>query len=71
MSSTAIGAISKDTRTITFISKEHEEFYLKYLTKCRWKDVYHKAFRNGYVIIYSRRQRKGFKGILGAFGKRL
>lgn len=43
MSSTAIGAISKDTRTITFISKEHEEFYLKYLTKCRWKDVYHKA----------------------------
>lgn len=25
------------------MSKEHKEFYLEYLPKCRWKDVYHKA----------------------------
>ena len=43
MASTAIGAAGEDARTITFISKEHKEFYLEYLPKCRWKDVYHKA----------------------------
>ena len=25
------------------MSKEHKEFYWEYLSKCRWKDVYHKA----------------------------
>ncbi|MFR7952939.1 MAG: DUF6075 family protein [Ruminococcus sp.] len=25
------------------MSKEHKEFYLEYLPKCRWKDVYHEA----------------------------
>ena len=43
MTSTAIGAAGEDARTITFMSKEHKEFYLEYLPKCRWKDVYHKA----------------------------
>ena len=43
MASTAIGAAGEDARTITFISREHKEFYLEYLPKCRWKDVYHKA----------------------------
>ena len=40
MASTAIGAAGEDARTITFISREHKEFYLEYLPKCRWKDVY-------------------------------
>ena len=43
MASTAIGAAGEDARTITFMSKEHKEFYLEYLPKCRWKDVYHEA----------------------------
>ena len=43
MASTAIGAAGEDARTITFMNKEHKEFYLEYLPKCRWKDVYHKA----------------------------
>ena len=43
MASTAIGAAGEDARTITFMSKEHKEFYLEYLPKCRWRDVYHEA----------------------------
>ena len=43
MANTAIGAAGEDARTITFMNKEHKEFYLEYLSKCRWKDVYHKA----------------------------
>ena len=43
MASTAIGAAGEDARTITFMSREHKEFYLEYLPKCRWKDVYHEA----------------------------
>lgn len=43
MASTVIGAAGEDARTITFMSKEHKEFYLEYLPKCRWKDVYHEA----------------------------
>ena len=43
MASTAIGAAGEDARTITFMNKEHKEFYWEYLSKCRWKDVYHKA----------------------------
>ena len=39
MANTAIGAAGEDARTITFMSKEHKEFYLEYLPKCRWKDV--------------------------------
>ena len=37
MASTAIGAAGEDARTITFMNKEHKEFYLEYLSKCRWK----------------------------------
>lgn len=40
---TAAGADKKDTRTITFKNKKHKEFYLEYLQKCRYRDVYHKA----------------------------
>ena len=40
---TAKGAGNKDTRTITFKSKEHKDFYKEYLQKCRYQDVYHKA----------------------------
>ena len=43
MNSTAVRANQKKTRTITFKKKEHEKFYQKYLPKCRYQDVYHKA----------------------------
>lgn len=42
--STALGANSgKSTRTITFKDEAHREFYMKYLPKCRYQDVYHKS----------------------------
>lgn len=41
--STALGANSETTRTITFKSVAHKNFYLEYLSQCRYKDVYHKA----------------------------
>lgn len=41
--STALGANSETTRTITFKSAAHKNFYLEYLSQCRYKDVYHKA----------------------------
>ena len=51
MSNTALGAkigqaqFEKEriTNTITFNSKEHEQFYFEHLPKCRYTDVYHKA----------------------------
>ena len=43
MSSTALGAEKGKTHTITFKSKEHENFYMKYLPKCRYQDAYHRA----------------------------
>lgn len=43
MNSTAVRANQKKTRTITFKNREHEKFYQKYLPKCRYQDVYHKA----------------------------
>lgn len=43
MTNTAISANSEDTRTITFKSAAHKNFYLEYLPQCRYKDVYHKA----------------------------
>lgn len=42
--STATGAEKNDIHTITFRNKEHRNFYKKYLQKCRYQDVYHKAF---------------------------
>ena len=41
MTNTALGA--KNTHTVTFKNRLHEEFYLKYLPQCRYQDVYHKA----------------------------
>ena len=44
MTNTAISANEKrETYTVTFKNKEHEKFYLTYLPKCRYQDVYHKA----------------------------
>lgn len=43
MTGTAIGANSEATRTITFKSAAHKDFYLEYLPQCRYQDVYHKA----------------------------
>lgn len=42
MNSTATGA-GNVSNTITFKNREHEEFYFRYLEKCRYQDVYHKA----------------------------
>lgn len=39
---TAIRAAG-NTRTITFKSQEHKDFYKEYLPKCRYQDVYHEA----------------------------
>lgn len=42
--STALGANSgQSTRTITFKNEAHKKFYMEYLPKCRYQDVYHKA----------------------------
>ena len=43
MTSTALRAENSNSRTITFKSKEHEKFYMEYLEKCRYQDVYHQA----------------------------
>ena len=43
MSNTAIRAGKEKTYTITFKSKEHENFYIKYLSMCRYQDSYHRA----------------------------
>ena len=51
MRSTAVRANQKTTCTIIFKNKEHEKFYQKYLSKCRYQDVYHKALV--YYSIYS------------------
>lgn len=40
---TALRAGKETTRTITFKSKEHENFFWTYLQKCRCQDVYHQA----------------------------
>ena len=33
----------KITRTVTFKNQAHEDFYQRYLPKCRYQDVYHKT----------------------------
>ncbi|MDY4669111.1 MAG: DUF6075 family protein [Oliverpabstia sp.] len=53
--STALGANSETTRTITFKSAAHKNFYLEYLSQYRYKDVYHKALHiryKRYIINY-------------------
>ena len=43
MTNTALRAENSNSFTITFKSKEHEKFYMEYLEKCRYQDVYHQA----------------------------
>lgn len=43
MANTATRAEKKDTCTITFKNREHENFYKEYLPQCRYQDTYHKA----------------------------
>jgi len=42
MTNTAIGT-SGSNQTIIFRNNTHKEFYQKYLLRCRYQDVYHKA----------------------------
>lgn len=44
MTNTALRAENSNSRTITFKSKEHEKFYMEYLEKCRYQDVYHRLW---------------------------
>ena len=41
--STATGAVKEETYTIIFKDKQHKDFYMDFLPKCRYQDVYHKA----------------------------
>ena len=41
--STATGARNKEAYTIIFKDKQHKEFYMDFLPKCRYQDEYHKA----------------------------
>lgn len=44
MSNTALSAERKAiTENIIFNGKEHEEFYIKYLSKCQYQDEYHRS----------------------------
>ena len=43
MTNKALRAENRNSRTITFKSREHEKFYEEYLKKCRYQDVYHRA----------------------------
>lgn len=44
MYNTVLGAASNaNTQTVTFKNKQHKDFFLEYLPKCRYQDVYHKA----------------------------
>ena len=44
MTSTALSAKAEQkAHTVTFKNVEHENFYMKYLLKCRYQDVHHKA----------------------------
>lgn len=44
MTNTALGAKTEQlVHTVTFKNDKHEKFYLEYLPKCRYQDVYHKA----------------------------
>ena len=43
MTNTALRAENRNSRTITFKSREHEKFYEEYLKKCKYQDVYHRA----------------------------
>ena len=51
MTNTALRAENSNSRTITFKSREHEKFYEEYLKKCRYQDVYHRAWLLGVFIM--------------------
>ena len=40
---TALRAEKDYSRTITFKNEAHKKFYMEYLPKCRYQDVYHKS----------------------------
>ena len=56
MTNTALGAENSNSRIITFKSKEHEKFYMEYLEKCRYQDVYHQALV--YCLVSTETQEK-------------
>ena len=41
--STATGARNKEAYTIIFKDKQHKEFYMDFLPKCRYQDEYHQT----------------------------
>lgn len=43
MADTATRANKRDSHTVIFKNRKHEEFYKEYLQKCRYQDVYHMA----------------------------
>lgn len=44
MTNTALSAMSSEiTRKVPFSGQKHKDFYLEYLLKCRYQDVYHEA----------------------------
>ena len=43
MEDTLLIAEKKENIKINFKNKEHENFYMEYLSRCRYQDVYHKA----------------------------
>ena len=44
MANTALSAKKEQkTHTVTFKNHEHEKFFMEYLPKCRYQDVYHQA----------------------------
>lgn len=44
MTNTALSAKSSEiTQEVTFSGQKHKDFYLEYLPKCRYQDVYHEA----------------------------
>ena len=44
MTNTALSAMSSEiTQKVTFSGQKHKDFYLEYLPKCRYQDVYHEA----------------------------
>lgn len=45
MTNTALSAKSSvNTQEVTFSGQKHKDFYLEYLPKCRYQDVYHEAY---------------------------
>ena len=43
MSIRTLGAENREDHTIIFRNEAHKKFYMEYLPKCRYQDVYHRA----------------------------